>query len=547
MQKTKLLACTEATYLSSGYARYYNALLRYLHNTGEFDICELAAWGDVSNPQDNRWRSVPWKFIPVLPTRGNEQEKREYESNPQNKFGAWRFETACVQHQPDIVLGLRDIWHEQFAINSPLRKYYRHILSPAIDAIPQQYQWLSWYKSADAVVTYTDWAKNVIEEVSSNQIKTVGAISPVCEPCYRPITDKITHKQRFGFHPTSKIIGTVMRNQRRKLFPKLFEAFSKYIYKYNLTDTYLYCHTSYPDDNGFDFPTLLKEYNIGHRVIFTYVCRRCGNIFPSFFRDAKTWCHKCNSPDAGMTNTYVGIADEVMSDIYNTFDIYVQCASLEGLGMPQVEAAACGVPVMAVDYSAMSEVVRKVNGFPIKVGYQNVEMESGRIWSYPDVDHMVFLWENFFALDSQSRNELSLAAREGFEQHYRSWDWVGERWYNILKNIEKPNHSWVGPPQLFQPSKSPPPNSCSNSDFARWLITDVLGEPHRLDSYFELRLVRDLNAGAINTVGGLYDNECSVYEQVNTQPFGRKEAYESIVNICNYRNYWERVRSENCI
>ena len=32
-----------------------------------------------------------------------------------------------------------------------------------------------------------------------------------------------------GLDPDCKIIGTVMRNQRRKLYPDLFEAFKKFL------------------------------------------------------------------------------------------------------------------------------------------------------------------------------------------------------------------------------------------------------------------------------------------------------------------------------
>ena len=56
-----------------------------------------------------------------------------------------------------------------------------------------------------------------------------------------------------GINPEWKVIGTVMRNQRRKLFPELFEAFGKYLKKTQDKNTYLYCHTSYPD-NGWDLP-----------------------------------------------------------------------------------------------------------------------------------------------------------------------------------------------------------------------------------------------------------------------------------------------------
>ena len=68
-----------------------------------------------------------------------------------------------------------------------------------------------------------------------------------------------------------------------------------------------------------------------------------------------------------MSNVHNGVSNEYLSDIVNCFDVYLQYANSEGFGLPQVAAAACGVPVMSIDYSAMSSVVRKLGGTPLKV------------------------------------------------------------------------------------------------------------------------------------------------------------------------------------
>jgi glycosyltransferase involved in cell wall biosynthesis len=48
--------------------------------------------------------------------------------------------------------------------------------------------------------------------------------------------------------------------------------------------------------------------------------------------------------------------------IYNLFDLYIQYHNSEGFGIPVIEAAACGTPVIATDFSAVCDVVRKVDG-----------------------------------------------------------------------------------------------------------------------------------------------------------------------------------------
>ena len=64
-----------------------------------------------------------------------------------------------------------------------------------------------------------------------------------------------------------------------------------------------------------------------------------------------------------MPSVNSGLSTKELVEIMNMFDIYVQYAICEGFGMPQVEAAACGIPIASVDYSAMNDIVHKLNGY----------------------------------------------------------------------------------------------------------------------------------------------------------------------------------------
>lgn len=55
-------------------------------------------------------------------------------------------------------------------------------------------------------------------------------------------------------------------------------------------------------------------------------------------------------------NTYTGLPRMDLNIMYNAADIYVS-TSAEGFGLTIAEALACGVPVVAMDYSAVPEVV----------------------------------------------------------------------------------------------------------------------------------------------------------------------------------------------
>jgi len=57
-------------------------------------------------------------------------------------------------------------------------------------------------------------------------------------------------------------------------------------------------------------------------------------------------------------------------------DIYIQLSNSEGIGMPSIEAAACGVPIFVVNYSGMEDLVKKLKATPIKVQKLFTESED---------------------------------------------------------------------------------------------------------------------------------------------------------------------------
>jgi glycosyltransferase involved in cell wall biosynthesis len=542
MRKKRILFCGEATYLNTGYATYGREVLKRLHSTGKYEIAEFASYGSEKDP---RCSTIPWTFYGNMPDPNDKAQMQEYESIPTNQFGEWRFEAVLLDFLPDIVFDIRDFWMFDYQNRSPFRNYFNWTIMPTVDAAPQNEQWLDTFISADAVFNYSDWGWDVINKESNGKINCLGSAPPSADSAYQPVEDKAEHKESMGFTKDTKIIGTVMRNQRRKLFPDLFEAFRKFLDNSGRTDVLLYCHTSYPD-LGWDIPKLLLKYKLSSKVLFTYVCNNCGHTFPSFFSDARRKCPKCGQFAAGLSSVQKGASYEYLSSIMNLFDLYVQYANSEGFGLPQVEAAACGVPVMSVDYSAMSSVVRKLDGFPVKPKALYNEVETGCNRAVPDNDHAAEQMQKFFDMTDAEQQTLSKNTRLNFEKYYQ-WDKTAKKWEDYFDSVEiRPiEQTWKSPPRIHQPSNTIPQN-LSPAQFAKWLITDVLGEPERLNTYFESRLLRDLNYGMyIQGTGEMYLNEDSykfikpVYEK-----FEKQEAYNMMVGLCNRRNQWEAARSK---
>ena len=76
MRKKRILFCSEATFLNTGYSTYAREILNYLHSTGKYELAELASYGERD---DSRANGLPWKFYGVMPNQSSEPKASQEE------------------------------------------------------------------------------------------------------------------------------------------------------------------------------------------------------------------------------------------------------------------------------------------------------------------------------------------------------------------------------------------------------------------------------------------------------------------------------------
>lgn len=532
--KIRVLLCNEFSGFSSGYAVYGHNLLSRLYERENLEIAEL---GCILH--DGQTHDKPWRVYPGRPHPSNKQETEKFNSNMTNHHGASRFEQTCLDFKPHVVMDIRDHWMFSYQETSPFRDYYSWLIMPTVDATPQHPEWVATYGNANGVFCYTDWGCSELEKYG--HINLLGSAPPAADECFCPMNkDKI--RDELGLMQDVKIVGTVMRNQRRKLFPELFATFRKMLFNGQMDKTYLYCHTSYPD--GWNIPHLLIEHGLSSKVLFTYVCRNCRHYFADFFRGAFTKCTRCGNHSAGMPMTNFSAQNTELAKIYNCFDVYVQYATNEGFGIPMVEAACCGVPVVAVDYSAMSDVVRKVNGFPIKVLAYTKEPETGRLFAVPDNDHTAQVLLNILTAPREMRARYGGMARTGARQNY-SWDKTADKWANAIESLGA-HDRWNTKRRVVPiPAFSDRPE-LSNADYVEWLMTAVLASPRMSNTSLKMRLLNDLDTGTKRErVTEFYTNEHSyLFSKPKLVRCDRQSAFDECAKIRHHHNTWEIKRCE---
>lgn len=546
LRKKRILLNNEASYLATGYAVMGMEILSRLAATGKYELAELASYG---TPVDPRINGLKWRFYPNMPDPTDQESKAIHDSNPLFQFGKWKWEETCLNFLPDIAFAFTDPWMCEHLTSSVYSKYYKTALLIPCDSAPMENSWIDSYMSCDRIFSYTDWGAEQYKKQSNNHPNFGGTASPGVDlEIFQPVPNKENHKALCGLPPDSIIIGTVMRNQKRKLYPDLIESFDRLLQELppNIREkTYLYLHTAVPDI-GWDIPRFIKNSNCGNKIFLTYACLSCKFIFSSAYGGAKVNCKRCGAHAAITPNTQYGIPRQTLAQVINCFDLYVQYANKEGLGIPAIEAAACGVPIMATNYSGMVDVIKKTSGTPIEVKRFIWESESHSKQAYPDNDDLIKKIIQFINLPEHAKVKKSIAARAG-AQKYFTWDYITKKWEDYFDSVEllPVEQTWASPPRIFAPQINSEPN-CSNFEYVRWLILDVLREPYLLNSYMASRMVKDLENGCTQEhFGDVYQSDTSLLgAQVKFKEYRRQDALNHILQLRQQFNHWENERTK---
>lgn len=545
MRKRKVLFVSEASFHPTGYSVYTKEVLSRLHKHPELEVAELACY---AGPEMEEVKQTPWKIYPNVPAADNVELNNIYNSSMSNKFGELSFNAVLLDFQPDFVMDIRDWWMLEFEERSPFRNFFNWAIMPTVDAEPQNTTWIDTYSSADAVFAYSEFGRDTMK-AQSKTLKFVDVASPCASDTFFPIDDKKALRAEFGLKDDAIIFGTVMRNQRRKLYPDLFKAFRMFLDKNpELTNVYLYCHSGYPDV-GWDFPDLVKEYGLGNKVLFTYQCKKCGKVSAMYFNDAVAFCNECST----FASTLVGIqnkmSDSILNKVYNLFDGYIQWANSEGWGMPQLEAAYAGLPVISVDYSAMESLIHNIKGIGIKpIGFYK-ELETGCLRAVPDNEALAKTIRDL-STDVAKRKYIANKCYVNSKSIY-NWDYTANKWLNYFLSapLKDPNQTWFSRPNVFNPAPqlSPDIDKYPITDQVNWIFTNVLGKPELINGSVWKRMVKDLTyrASMSGHIAGYYYNDYSHPDmEKRMDPFDIKKAFEIATNMRNLYNNWEINRAQ---
>lgn len=210
-------------------------------------------------------------------------------------------------------------------------------------------------------------------------------------------------KRAFNFDPDHFLVGRVDTNSGRKDYPALVKALWPLMGKYSDIDVHFQC-----EDEG-------KTAGIRFQALLS----RKPEVDPKRFRFP------------GLHSSYEGWPIQDLNVLYSAFDCFVSTSRGEGFGLTLLEAAACGIPIVAQNVSAIPEVVGP--GGILLEPKDLITTPAGEDNWLPDVPAFTSAIERLYGSKGLRRD---LGAAGAAHAKTFSWDFAAQKFDEYLTALE---------------------------------------------------------------------------------------------------------------
>jgi len=369
--KPKILIIGDSAAVHSGFAKVIRELFIPLYNSGKFDICQVG-WFHYGN-----FEEVPWQIYHTRMANTSSGPK----CTKDDAHGEITAPDVCRSFKPDVVWTCGDPWMLPHLPQMRTEFGFQWVVQVYIDGGPLLESHAKVWNRADAIVPVTWFGHRILSNMVSldKDLLLDPILCGVNLETYRPFSSTTRRSTRDRIVSSSAylstlkdpiILGYVGRNQRRKHLP-CFYLLNAML----LSDTIRVC----TDCGRHVAPRINYEwaYNNSDKFLPRLRCPRCDaetapkEDMPEF----AFWLHTppgdrgWNLPEMeaawGLKDKVVhtighqllqGVGEKDFASVYNTFDVYLSFAT-EGFGLPLLEAAACGVPVVSPRFAASQEMM----------------------------------------------------------------------------------------------------------------------------------------------------------------------------------------------
>lgn len=361
MPKKKIVIHSNFCRVKTGFGKHAKHLLTYLHKTNKYDIVEFANGRQWNDPALS---TLPWKSVGSLPH--DPSVISEISSNQEKSrlagYGHYTIDDFIKQEQPDIYLGIEDIWGLNEFWSKIWWKKINSIIWTPIDSVPLLDKHNKAARNTENIIVQASFAQKALQEQGFNNSHLMPV--PIDISNFNRLSDKNRSNLRSLYNINEKdfIIGFVFRNQLRKSVPNLLDGFSLFLKDNPDSNAKLLFHTHWSE--GWDIPRLINEKNIDPKnVLTTYYCDKCKRFEIKPFSGQDLDCRFCGSQKSQQTSQITrGVSEAQLNEIYNLMDVYCHPFTSGGQEIPIQEAKLTELITLVTNYSCGEDYSSKESG-----------------------------------------------------------------------------------------------------------------------------------------------------------------------------------------
>lgn len=450
----------------TGFGKNKKNILRYLYNTGKYNIIELANGIQWDDPVTNL---LPWQCRGSLPPVG-ELQNLTPEQQRMESYGAKLVDKAIKEFKPDVYIGMEDIWAFNGFHTKPWWNKVNTMIWTTLDSLPILPQAIEYAPKIKHFYVWASFAEKAMKEMGYYNVKTLRGSLDINK--FFRLNDK-KRKQLKNQHGLSDeyIVGFVFRNQLRKSVPNILEGFK--LFKEKKPKAKLLLHTHWAE--GWDIPRLIKEKNLNPEdILTTYVCGKCGAYHISQFKGQQLNCSVCGAQQSvNTTNTGKGVTDDQLNEIYNLMDVYCHPFTSGGQEIPIQEAKLTELITLVTNYSC---------------GEDSCSKESGGIpleWSEYREPGTQFIKASTSAEDIAEKLEfvcnMDVDQKRNIEKQSRKWvidnfsvEVIGKQLEEIIDEMPPIEYNFDSKSLDYNPDYEPKSNYNSSAEFIIDIYKNIL-------------------------------------------------------------------------
>lgn len=350
---------------------------------------------------------------------------------PGDLYGRARIIEMLARVEPDVVVFLQDpqvILNTLFANMKDPEKIllqYRPMLAYIpCDGIELPPSWTKFLPKVTNVIAMSEWGQRfykpstlVYHAIDQEMFWPIWE-KPKTTSTGIVCTTKEECKAAFGLDPDKFIVGRVDTNSGRKDYAASIKALWPLMAEDENIEAWFHCED--------------EAKNVGLRMQDMFL-RELDRVKPERFHFP------------GLHNSFEGWTIEDINVLYSAFDVFLSTSRGEGFGLTLAEAAACGLPIVAQNVSAIPEVVGP--GGILLEPKDTMTVPSGEDTWLPDIPAFTAAIKRLYE-NPDLRRELGEAA----VKHIRrlTWDYAASKFDEYITAL-----ATFEPPVVTEASEGP--------------------------------------------------------------------------------------------